>query len=392
MIETGIPALDDHLRGGVPQGKSLVYYAYPGVECNVFGMQTVHRAVSEGGRGIYVTSSTDPRMIRDLFEEFGWDAAEYGDRFVIVDGFSGLVGADSSERYVVPNPDDAGSLTQAIKQVMEDAREPSVIVFESLSTIMDLCGESATLEAIEEWNKYAMLYDHVVVYNFTAWPYSEDTLAHVKGDICNSVVSIGGIAEKVIFGQYFGVIKIDWAEIAKKCVLFKVLKPGGVRVYLPKILVTGPFDAGKSTFVHALSTRAVSVDRLGTTVALDHGHVDHRGFAADIFGTPGQERFDPIVKLLSGEAMGVFLIIDSTNTADFVRAKHMLEITESMGLPVVIVANKQDLEGALTPEEIRRELDMAQDAPIMPVVATSREGVFEAFDVLVDRVMEVDSR
>ncbi len=391
MMKTGIPALDDHLHGGIPQGKSLVYYAHPGVECNVFGMQTVHRALSEGGRGIYVTSSTDPRMIRDLFEEFGWDAAEYEDRFVIVDGFSGLVGANSSEQYVVSTPDDAGSLTRAIKQVMEDTREPSVIVFESLSTIMDLCGESATLDAIEEWNKYAMLYDHVVVYNFTAWPYSEDTLAHIKGDIFNSVVLIGGIAEKVIFGQYFGVKKTDWDEVTEKCTLYKVLKPGGVRVYLPKILVTGPFDAGKSTFVHALSTRAVSVDRLGTTVALDYGHVDHKGFTADIFGTPGQERFDPIVKLLSGEAMGVFLILDSTNTADFVRARHMLEITESIGLPVVIVANKQDMEGALAPEEIRRELGMTGDMPIMPVVATSREGVFEAFDVLVDRVMEAGS-
>jgi small GTP-binding protein len=162
-------------------------------------------------------------------------------------------------------------------------------------------------------------------------------------------------------------------------------------VYLPKILVTGPFDAGKTTFVHALSTKAVSVDRLGTTVALDYGHVDHRGFTADIFGTPGQERFDPIVKLLSGEAMGVFLILDSTNTSDFVRAKRMLEITKSMGLPVVIVANKQDVEGALVPEEIRKELGMTGDMPIMPAVAASREGVFEAFDVLVDRVMEAGS-
>ncbi|MCK4651928.1 MAG: hypothetical protein KAT13_02430, partial [Methanosarcinales archaeon] len=131
MMKTGIPALDDHLHGGIPRGKSLVYYAYPGVECNVFGMQTMYRAVSEGGRGIYVTSSTDPRMIRDQFAEFGWDAAEYGDRFVIVDGFSGLVGANSSEQYVVSTPDDADSLTQAIKQVMEDMDEPSVIVFES---------------------------------------------------------------------------------------------------------------------------------------------------------------------------------------------------------------------------------------------------------------------
>ncbi|MEA1944771.1 MAG: ATPase domain-containing protein [Euryarchaeota archaeon] len=390
MIETGIPKLDDYLLGGIPEGKSLVYYIYPGVEGNAFGMQTMYHAISNGRYGIYVASSTDPQMIREQFDELGWNTDECGDRFIVVDAFSGLIGADSRERYAVSDPEDINSLTQCIRQAMEDMREPGVIVFESLSTIMDLCGEFETLDALEEWNQYAMLYDHAMVYNFTAWPYSEDTLLHVKEDICNSAISIGGIAEGVIFGQYFGILKADWMDISRKCVLFKVLKPGGIRVYIPKILVTGPFDAGKSTFVHALSNRAVSVDRLGTTIALDHGHIDYRGFAADIFGTPGQERFDPIVKLLSGEAMGIFLVLDSTNAADFVRGKRMLEITMSFGLPIVIIANKQDMQDALTPEEIRKKLSMPENVPIMPSIATTRDGVFEAFETLLDMVMEVD--
>jgi len=390
MIETGIPKLDDYLLGGIPEGKSLVYYIYPGVEGNVFGMQTMYHTVSNGRYGVYVASSTDPRMIREQFDEFGWNTDECGDRFIIVDAFSGLIGADSRERYVVSDPEDVNDLTQCIKQAMEDLDGPGVVVFESLSTIMDLCGESETLDAIEEWNQYAMLYDHAMVYNFTAWPYSEDTLLHIKEDICNSAISVGGISERVIFGQYFGILKADWMDVPRKCVLFKIVRPGGIRVYIPKILVTGPFNAGKSTFVHALSNRAVSVDRLGTTIALDHGHIDYRGFTADIFGTPGQERFDPIVKLLSGEAMGVFLVLDSTNAADFVRGKRMLEITMSFGLPIVIIANKQDLQGALTPEEIRKKLSMPTNVPIMPVIATNRDGVFEAFETLVDMVMEVD--
>lgn len=390
MIETGISKLDDYLRGGIPEGKSLMYYTYPGVEGNVFGMQTIYHAISNGMRGVYVASSIDPQMIRDQFSEFGWGADEYEDRFVIVDAFSGLIGADSSERYVVSDPEDIKSLSRCIKQAIEDMHEPGVIVFESLSTIMDMCGESETLDALEEWNQYAMLYDHAAVYNFTAWPYSEDTLLHVKENICNSVICIGGISEKVIFGQYFGVLKVDWTDAARRCILFKVLKPGGIRVYIPKILVTGPFNAGKSTFVHALSTRAVSVDRLGTTIALDHGHVDHKGFAADIFGTPGQERFDPIVRLISGEAMGIFLILDSTKTDDFVRGRHMLGITESSGLPVVIIANKQDMQGALMPEDIRGKLAMSENVPILPAVATTGDGVFEAFERLVEMVMEVE--
>jgi uncharacterized protein len=92
---------------------------------------------------------------------------------------------------------------------------------------------------------------------------------------------VGGIAERVIFGQYFGVLKTDWADHKAQSMLFRVLRPGGIKIYIPKILVTGPFDAGKSTFVHSLSTRAISVDRLGTTIALDHGHIDHKGFSAD---------------------------------------------------------------------------------------------------------------
>jgi small GTP-binding protein len=389
MMETGIPKLDDYLHGGVPMGKTLVYYAYPGVEGTVFGMQSLCHAMSNGISGVYIASSTEPHRIREQFIEFGWDADEYGDRFAIIDAFSGLIGADSHERYVVADPEDARSLTQCIKNAMEDLREPSVIVFESLSTVMDLCGESETLDAIEEWNQYAMLYDHAMIYNFTAWPYSDDTLLSIKEDVCDSTISVGGIAGEVIFGQYFGVLKANWTDAVRKFILFKVLKPGGVRAYIPKILVTGPFDAGKSTFVHALSTRAVSVDRLGTTIALDHGHVDHKGFAADIFGTPGQARFDPIIKLISGEAMGVFLVLDSTRAEDFARGKQMLEITRSFGLPVVIVANKQDCDGALTLEDIRGKLDMPENLLIMPAVATTGEGVFEAFETLIDMVMEV---
>ncbi|MEA1965804.1 MAG: GTP-binding protein [Methanosarcinales archaeon] len=389
MIETGLPKLDDYLHGGIPEGKTLVYYAYPGVEGAVFGMQSLCHSISNGINGVYVASSTEPHRIREQLGEFGWDAEGCGDRFTIIDAFSGLIGADSHERYVVADPEDTRSLTQCIKNAMEDMREPGVIVFESLSTIMDLCGELETLDAIEEWNQYAMLYDHAMIYNFTAWPYSDDTLLAIKEDIFDSTISVGGITGNVIFGQYFGVLKTNWTDAVRKFILFKVLKPGGVRAYIPKILVTGPFDAGKSTFVHALSTRAVSVDRLGTTIALDHGHVDHKGFAADIFGTPGQERFDPIIKLLSGEAMGVFLILDSTRAEDFARGRQMLEITRSFGLPVVIIANKQDRDGALTPEDVRGKLDMPENVLVMPAVAATGEGVFEAFETLIDMVMEV---
>jgi len=386
LVETGIPRLDEFLGDGIPIGKSMIYFNHPGVEGDVFGMQTLYHNLSNEISCVFITSSSNPALTKDQFTEFGWSIHKFEDKLTIIDAYSSLVGDLSDEKYIVSDPENIENMNEVINQVMKDIPKRSVIIVGSLSTIMDLCGEENTLKAIKLWNKYAMLHDHVIIYNFTAWPYSESTLHAIKDEIFNSVISVGGIAERVIFGQYFGVLKADWVDHKAQSMLFRVLRPGGIKIYIPKILVTGPFDAGKSTFVHSLSTRAISVDRLGTTIALDHGHIDHKGFSADIFGTPGQERFDPIIKMISGEAMGIFLVVDSTAPKDFVRAKQMLEITKGYGLPYVIIANKQDNPGAMSADNIRSQFNIPEEVPIVPAIATEHKGVFEAFELLVEKI------
>ncbi|MCD4843491.1 MAG: GTP-binding protein [Methanosarcinales archaeon] len=386
MLETGIPRLDEYLSGGIPEGKTLIYLNHPGVEGDVFGMQTLYHCLTTGNNCIYIASSLHPKMLIDQFSEFGWAMDKYKDRLNVIDAYSSLVGDISSEKYIVPDPEDINSITEVIDQVIKDVPKGSVFVFSSLSTIMDLCGEENTINAVRSWNKSAKTNKIVNVYNFTAWPYTESTLAQIKTDLFNCVINVGGIAQQVIYGQYFGVAKADWLKLQEKSMLFRVLRPGGIKIYLPKILVTGPFNAGKSTFVHSLSTRAVSVDRKGTTIALDHGHIDYKGFSADIFGTPGQDRFDPIIKMISGEAMGVFLVVDSTNPENFNRAQQMLEITTGYGLPYVIIANKQDMPDAISIDDIRTRLNLPEEIPVVSTVATEKRGVFEAFEMLVERI------
>ena len=115
MIQTGITKLDDYLMGGIPDGKSLVYYIHPGVEGNVFGMQTLYHNLAEGKKCVFVASSSDPSMIKGMFKDFGWDLGNYKDNLFIVDAYSGLIGATSNEKYVVEDPESIDSLNSHVR-------------------------------------------------------------------------------------------------------------------------------------------------------------------------------------------------------------------------------------------------------------------------------------
>ena len=56
----------------------------------------------------------------------------------------------------------------------------------------------------------------------------------------------------------------------------------------------------------------------------------------------------------------------------------------TLGLTYVIVANKQDLTGVMYPEDISHQFNIPEEVPILPTVATNKQGVYEAFEILVE--------
>ncbi len=241
-----------------------------------------------------------------------------------------------------------------------------------------------TLNSVALWNKVASVCDVPILYLFTEWDY-DNNLKEKLVNLCDNILEIKVIERNIIASEVFTVKKLKGELVKQPMVPFKYVKPGGLKVYIPKILVTGPYNAGKTTVVHALSTRAVSVDRESTTIALDFGHLEYKGFTADLFGTIGQQRFDPVLEQLGGESLGVILVIDSVNP-QFERAVEMLRKAKVYGLPLVVFANKQDLPKALSVEAIRKGLRLPFDVPIIGTVATKKEGIFEGLDLLLQQI------
>ncbi|RLI92064.1 MAG: GTP-binding protein [Candidatus Altiarchaeales archaeon] len=403
IIKTNIPRLDEFLNGGIRPCTITTLWAAPGIDNAPFAYQALVNRLEDGDSCIYVNQSKASSTIEKEIEHYGWDVKPYIEdgRFIFLDAYSGLVNMKSTDKFVVENPRNVKSITESLKKILDEKKtKHAVVVYDSISTLIDHCGEKS-LDEVNEWKKIFKEKISTGIFMFTEWPYEKYVLNKLKL-LSDAIIQLKAIEEKVILREFFIVSKVNWNGKVKKgvSVPFKITAPGGVRIYIPKILITGAYNAGKSSFVHSASTRAVSVDRLGTTIALDHGHVEYAGFSVDLFGTPGQERFDPILELLGSESLGVIAIVDATNPSSLIRVKEMLEKSKSVGLPSVVVANKADLEGAMSIEEIRKRMKLPDEIPIIPTTAEDlskvrdgeptklkKEQVYAALDALFKKIV-----
>jgi len=392
LKKTYIPRLDDILGGGVPKGSSMLFQAMPGIMSDVFGYQIIlERVELESEIGFIYTNTRMPVEIERVFDKYGWDLKTplNSGQIFFIDSISGMMGVPPMGKYII---DDFAKSTEIVLPAIEDIAGGTAVI-ENVATLIDSIGADNTIKCIKMLNEAAAKHEVNIVYLFTRWDYEDRFVEQLK-NLVDCEIQLFSIEEKVMYRQVFMVVKSNWTRASKCKIFFELAEPGGVKVFIPKLLVTGPYNAGKTTFVHAITEKAVSVERQAfelfpTTVGLDIGHMDYKGFSADVFGTPGQERFDLLLEPLAREAIGTFIIIDSTKPDTFARAKEMINMCRAEALPKVIVANKHDLPGALTPDEIKKRMALWEDVPIVPVSAQKNEGVDKALDTLFNLIYRV---
>ncbi|HXF70668.1 MAG TPA: ATP/GTP-binding protein [Thermoflexus sp.] len=156
-----------------------------------------------------------------------------------------------------------------------------------------------------------------------------------------------------------------------------------------KIVVTGPFASGKTQFIRTISEiEVVSTERRistaseraikdQTTVAMDFGRITiDKDLVLYLFGTPGQRRFDFMWEILAEGMLGFIVMVDSTRPETFREARNILDTFRRYAqTPFVVAANKQDLEDAWDPEDLRIALRLDSQTKVLPCVATRRDSV-----------------
>jgi len=168
-----------------------------------------------------------------------------------------------------------------------------------------------------------------------------------------------------------------------------------------KMVVTGPFDAGKTEFIRAVSEiDVVSTERKvtdvtarvkkETTVAMDFGRITvDEDLVLYLFGTPGQKRFDFMWEILSEGMLGFVVLVDSVRPETFREARRILDVFRGYATtPYVVAANKQDMEDAWAPADLRIALKVRPGIKLLPCVATNKESVKNVLLELLYTILE----
>jgi small GTP-binding protein len=155
-----------------------------------------------------------------------------------------------------------------------------------------------------------------------------------------------------------------------------------------KIVVTGPFAAGKTTLIRTISEITVLSTERGitddtrsrkaeTTVAMDFGRITiDRDLVLYLFGTPGQERFDFMWEILGEGMLGYVLLVDSSRPETLDEAAGILAAFRRMAhVPFVVALNRSADVDPRAEDDVRRALELGPDVPLVPCDATDKDSV-----------------
>ena len=156
-----------------------------------------------------------------------------------------------------------------------------------------------------------------------------------------------------------------------------------------KIVVTGPFNSGKTEFIRSVSEidvvateRKISSEsersvKETTTVAMDFGRITvDDDLVLYLFGTPGQKRFEFMWEILSEGMLGFIVMVDSTRPETFREARSILETFRAYApTPYLVAANKQDMENAWEIDDMHVALRLDPKVKLLPCIATRKDDV-----------------
>eukprot|EP00064_Thunnus_orientalis_P005449 superscaffoldBa00000534_g5463 len=164
-----------------------------------------------------------------------------------------------------------------------------------------------------------------------------------------------------------------------------------------RVLLLGLDNAGKSTLLYKLkhNARASTVPTIGFNVEMLEARKNKKNIALTLWDIGGQGKMRQHWNSFHQDTAAIVFVVDSSDRQRLEEARRELENTlrsdQLRGRPLILLANKQDVNDALTGTEIKDQFNLKKtcsdrDWFVQPCSASTGVGVQEAFRQVVQMV------
>lgn len=159
-----------------------------------------------------------------------------------------------------------------------------------------------------------------------------------------------------------------------------------------RILILGLDNAGKTTVVKKLCGEPI--DAIEPTLGFQIQSLKYASYNLNLWDVGGQKSIRAYWRNYFEQTDGLVWVVDSADVYRLTLCRHelaaILNQERLAGASLLILANKQDVDGALPPEKIAEILQLGEDAryanrhwKILPCSAVTGQGLVDGMDWIV---------
>lgn len=165
-----------------------------------------------------------------------------------------------------------------------------------------------------------------------------------------------------------------------------------------RILMLGLDAAGKTTILYRLKLGEVTTTV--PTIGFNVERVDYKNINFTVWDVGGQSKLRMLWRHYYQDNDALIFVVDSVDVERLSIARqelqNLLQAEEMKESLLLVLANKQDLAGALDIKAMAQQLDLSQMCSnpwyIQPCVATTGQGLYEGLDWLSSALQKIPSR